>query len=308
MTRVFISYRRDDSAAYAGRLYDRLTAHFGEGQVFMDIDQIEPGEDFVEAIERTVSACETAVVLIGKGWLNAADAEGGRRLDDPDDFVRLEVAAALERRIKVVPVLVGGAAMPKSTQLPEPLAPLARRNAIEVSDTRFHADVNRLVEAIEKTLAAAPAAPPVPPRSAPTEPTPETVNVSARVPEARAPSPPAPREIESPSPAPRPIEPTVAATPAASRDRDGNTSGPKPKLIVAGVGVAAVVVAIGFAFSSRMSSPPREAAPAANVTAVDSGAAVKILGENSFGQGDRRTWPLQAFAKSLGEATSGLQG
>jgi hypothetical protein len=90
MTRVFISYRRDDSAAYAGRLYDRLTAHFGEGQVFMDIDQIEPGEDFVEAIQRTVSACETAVILIGKGWLNAADSEGKRRLDDPDDFVRLD--------------------------------------------------------------------------------------------------------------------------------------------------------------------------------------------------------------------------
>ncbi len=301
MTRVFISYRRDDSAAYAGRLYDRLTAHFGEGQVFMDIDQIEPGEDFVEAIQRTVSACETAVILIGKGWLNAADSEGKRRLDDPDDFVRLEVAAALERRIKVLPVLVGGASMPKSPQLPEPLAPLARRNAIEVSDTRFHTDVNRLVEAIEKTLAAVPAATPAPQRSAPTEPTPETVNVSASAPSAQAPAPPPRREIPSPIPEPRALEPTVAAAPAASGDRDGSASAPKRKLVAAGAGLVAVVAAIGFAFSSRTSSPPREAAPTA---AVDSRAPIKIRGENGFGSGDRRTAALQAFAKTLSDGSS----
>ena len=82
MSSIFISYRRDDSAPYAGRLYDRLSAHFGAGEVFMDIDQIEPGEDFVEVIERKVGACATAVVLIGPRWLGAVDAQGYRRLDD----------------------------------------------------------------------------------------------------------------------------------------------------------------------------------------------------------------------------------
>ena len=151
MSSIFISYRRDDSAPYAGRLYDRLSAHFGAaGEVFMDIDQIEPGEDFVEVIERKVGACETAVVLIGKGWLGAADARGARRLDDPADFVRLEVAAALQRGVRVVPVLVGGAAMPRATELPVPLAALSRRNAVELSDSRFHRDVDRLIAALAR--------------------------------------------------------------------------------------------------------------------------------------------------------------
>lgn len=152
MSSIFISYRRDDSAPYAGRLYDRLTAHFGAGEVFMDIDQIEPGEDFVEVIERKVGGCETAVVLIGERWLAAADADGARRLDDPADFVRLEVAAALQRGACVVPVLVGGAVMPRPTELPEALAALSRRNAVELSDSRFHRDVDRLIAALSRPV------------------------------------------------------------------------------------------------------------------------------------------------------------
>jgi len=151
--KLFINYRREDSAPYAGRLYDRLTAHFGADQVFIDIDQIEPGEDFVEVINRKVGACEIAVVSIGPNWLSATDASGKRRLDDEEDFVRMEIIAALERKIRVIPVLVGGARMPRREDLPEALAPLSRRNAIELSETRFHADVNRLIEAIEKARA-----------------------------------------------------------------------------------------------------------------------------------------------------------
>ena len=151
--KLFINYRRDDTAPYAGRLYDRLTAHFGADQVFIDIDQIEPGEDFVEVINRKVGACEIAVVSIGPNWLSATDASGKRRLDDEEDFVRMEIIAALERKIRVIPVLVGGARMPRREDLPEALAPLSRRNAIELSETRFHADVNRLIEAIEKARA-----------------------------------------------------------------------------------------------------------------------------------------------------------
>ncbi len=153
--KVFINYRREDSAHAAGRLYDRLIAHFGEDQVFIDIDQIEPGEDFVEAINRKVSACDIAIVAIGPNWLRAIDASGKRRLDDEEDFVRMEIVAALQRQIRVIPVLVGGARMPGRHDLPEALAPLSRRNAIELSETRFHADVNRLIEAIEKSFAVA---------------------------------------------------------------------------------------------------------------------------------------------------------
>jgi len=145
MSIVFISYRRDDTAPYAGRIYDRLKEHFGVEQVFMDIDRLKPGEDFVEAIDRTVRACEIAIILIGRSWLTVTDAQGKRRLDDPNDFVRLEVAAALDRNVKVVPVLVGGASMPSVSQLPESLSALARRHAVDISDTRFHSDVDRLI-------------------------------------------------------------------------------------------------------------------------------------------------------------------
>ena len=118
MAKLFINYRREDTAPYAGRLYDRLTAHFGAGQVFIDIDQIEPGEDFVEAINAKVGACEVAIVSIGPDWLSVADASGKRRLDDTEDFVRMEILAALERKIRVIPVLVGGARMPTKQDLP----------------------------------------------------------------------------------------------------------------------------------------------------------------------------------------------
>jgi Protein of unknown function (DUF1579)/TIR domain/PEGA domain len=151
--KLFINYRREDAAPYAGRLYDRLAAHYGEHQVFIDIDQVDPGEDFVEVINRKVASCEIAIVAIGPNWLGATDAAGKRRLDDSEDFVRMEIVAALERKIRVVPVLVGGARMPRKQDLPEALAPLSRRNAVELSETRFHSDVSRLIEAIEKPSA-----------------------------------------------------------------------------------------------------------------------------------------------------------
>ncbi len=156
MSKLFLSYRRQDSAAYAGRLHDRLAAHFGSDQIFMDIDRIEPGEDFVEAIQASVGTAGVMLLLIGPQWTTLRDANGVRRLDDPDDFVRLEVAVALERKIRVIPVLVGGAVMPKAADLPEPLQALARRQASEISDTRFHKDVDRLIESIERSFVGAP--------------------------------------------------------------------------------------------------------------------------------------------------------
>lgn len=152
MAKIFINYRREDSEPYAGRLYDRLMPHFGEDHVFRDIDQIEPGEDFVEVINEKLRVVQAAVVLIGKQWLNIKDTSGERRLDNPDDWVRLEITALLERNIRVIPVLVGGAMMPNSMQLPECLIPLARRNALEISDQRFHTDVDKLIRTLEKIL------------------------------------------------------------------------------------------------------------------------------------------------------------
>ena len=130
MKGIFISYRREDTAGYAGRLYDRLAAHFGPDRVFMDVEGIEPGVDFVDALERAVGSCEVLIVLIGKDWL-VADGAGKRRLDDPADFVRIETAAALARNIRVVPVLVDDAEMPRANQLPADMASLARRQALE---------------------------------------------------------------------------------------------------------------------------------------------------------------------------------
>ena len=153
MAKVFLSYRRDDGAAYAGRLYDRLVSHLGAEAVFMDIDHIEPGEDFVEVIEGTIADSSTLVVIIGPQWATLADLAGSRRLDNPEDFVRLEIAAALARDIRIIPVLVGGARMPLSQELPHSLQPLARRQAVEISDSRFHADVDRLIESIDRILA-----------------------------------------------------------------------------------------------------------------------------------------------------------
>lgn len=152
---IFISYRRDDSSGYAGRLYDRLAAHFGRPNVFMDIEALEPGVDFVEGIDEAMASCGALVVLIGSEWLPISDPQGRRRLDNPNDFIRLEIANALRRNLCVLPVLVNGAAMPTEEELPPELAPLARRQAQELSNTRWDYDVSRLIEALERWLAKA---------------------------------------------------------------------------------------------------------------------------------------------------------
>jgi Tol biopolymer transport system component len=152
---IFVSYRRQDSEGFTGRLYDRLAERFGAGQVFMDVDAIEPGVDFVEAINRAVAACTVLLAVIGPNWLTATDKRGGRRLDDPGDRVRLEIEAALARDVRVIPVLAQGAIMPGREDLPESLAGLARRNALFIRHESFRTDAGRLVTAIEGVLAAA---------------------------------------------------------------------------------------------------------------------------------------------------------
>jgi hypothetical protein len=149
--RIFINYRREDSSGHAGRLYDALVDRFGEDQVFMDVDAIEPGTDFKQVIDQAVSSCDVVVALIGRNWLRAVDSRGGLRLDNPGDFVRLEIEAALTRKTRLIPALVQGAGVPQPSDLPSTLASLSTRNAIELSDGRWRYDVGRLIRSIEQT-------------------------------------------------------------------------------------------------------------------------------------------------------------
>jgi TIR domain len=149
---MFISYRREESAGYTGRIADRFTEHFGKDRVFRDIDSIEPGLDFAEAIERAIGSSGVMLAVIGKNWLTATDAAGRKRLQDPHDYVRMEIAAALQRNMRVIPVLVQGASMPGTDELPEDLASLTRRNAFELHDSSWGDDVGRLISALERVL------------------------------------------------------------------------------------------------------------------------------------------------------------
>jgi TIR domain len=158
--RVFISYRRDESAGYAGRIADSFEEYFGEDKVFRDIDSLEPGLDFSEAIERALESSEVLLAVIGKHWLSATDAAGQRRLENPHDFVRVEIATALKRNIRVIPVLVQGASMPSADEVTEDLAPLTRRNAFELHDTSWRDDVRRLITVIERVIKGTSAATP----------------------------------------------------------------------------------------------------------------------------------------------------
>lgn len=151
MPRVFISYRREDSSPYAGRIYDRLVSKFGVSNVFMDIDTLEPGVDFVQVVQRTVESSDVCLAVIGKQWLTAIDEAGRPRLSDPEDFVAREIAEALARpNTRVVPILVGGARMPLATELPPKLADLTKRQALSLPDIGFHQALGRLIDSIER--------------------------------------------------------------------------------------------------------------------------------------------------------------
>jgi TIR domain len=150
--RIFISYRREETAYAAGWLFDRLADRFGGGQVFKDVDSIQLGDDFVEVITNAVGSCDVLLALIGEEWLTITDDQGRRRLDDPDDFVRLEIEAALTRKVRVIPILVDGARMPRADELPSGLARLVRRQALELSPARFDFDTGRLLKVLDRTL------------------------------------------------------------------------------------------------------------------------------------------------------------
>jgi TIR domain len=150
---VFISYRREDAGPYARLLREHLSNRFPGVLVFMDLDFIEAGVDFAEAIKSALDSCVVLIALIGPKWLSATDEENCRRLDNPDDYVRFEIRTALERGVRVIPVLVDGSLVPRQRQLPADLQKLARLNALAMSYDRFEYDENRLTAVIQRVLA-----------------------------------------------------------------------------------------------------------------------------------------------------------
>jgi tetratricopeptide (TPR) repeat protein len=150
--KIFINYRRDDSIGMAGRLHDRLAQTFGRDNIFMDVDHIPVGAEFVTHINNQVAACNVLLVLIGPDWIRLKDKAGHRRLHKPDDFVAIEIAAALTRNIRVIPVLVDGARMPQESELPDTLKPLVRRQAAEARHAHFGTDADALIARMREAL------------------------------------------------------------------------------------------------------------------------------------------------------------
>ena len=155
---LFISYRRQDAAAYAGRLHDVLVQRYSE-RVFFDITDLSPGTDWSTQLQQAVASSELMLVVIGPQWLSATSPSGERRIDDPGDFIRSEIAAALRLNKRVVPVLVAGAMMPHSSELPDDLRGLARRNSVELRDESWDADVERLSRVLDPLMGGAQGAP-----------------------------------------------------------------------------------------------------------------------------------------------------
>jgi hypothetical protein len=153
MPGIFVNYRRDDAPGVAGRLYDYLAKKFSRRDLFMDVDAIKPGLDFVKQLDSQVSNCDVLLALIGPNWLAAKDEKGARRLSADRDYVRIEIAAALKRDIPVIPILIDGARLPSENELPEDLASLSRRHALELRHTRFAADAEAIVASLKDHLA-----------------------------------------------------------------------------------------------------------------------------------------------------------
>ncbi|WP_296704166.1 toll/interleukin-1 receptor domain-containing protein [Algoriphagus sp.] len=150
--KIFVSYRRQDASGEAGRLVDHLREIYGEESVFLDVETLEAGLDFVQAIDKALNSCKVLIAMIGPHWINVKDAEGNSRLFHDGDFIRIEIAAALKRNIRVIPVLVNGAVMPSPEQLPEDLQALTRRHAQELSSSRWKYDCDQLVSVLDKII------------------------------------------------------------------------------------------------------------------------------------------------------------
>jgi hypothetical protein len=233
--RIFISYRREETAYPAGWLFAQLADHYGGGQVFKDVDSIQLGDDFVEVITSAVGSCDVLLALIGDQWLTITDEHGRRRLDDPDDFVRLEIQAALTRNIRVIPILVDGARMPRADELPDSLAGLVRRQALELSPARFDFDTGRLLKVLDRTLAEVRAAQPEP-----------------------SPTPVVPR--------PAPATPSGSSEPPGGQRRRRSTRA--RVLTGAGIAVVMILLIVAVVANSGTNSPTGAASPSPSAGAA----------------------------------------
>ena len=218
---IFISYRRDDSEGEAGRLYDDLVRAYGNDSVFMDVAGIAPGLDFRKAIDDNVAGCGVFLAVIGSQWATIAGTDGKRRLEDENDFVRLEIASALARNIAVIPVLVHESRMPHPDQLPDNIRDLAYRNSVEISHARWNSDVQLLINALKQYVTTSTAT--------------ETQPVHATVP--------------------------VQLPPPVSNEPAPSSSLPKSRtpLIVAGFAAALVLAVLGYFVANRQ--PTHKATP-----------------------------------------------
>ena len=275
---IFISYRRDDTEPYAGRLRDTLSNHFGTTQVFRDIDRINPGERFPQVIERAVGSCDALVALIGPKWMTVKDENRRRRIDDPKDYLRQEIEAALKRPdVLVVPVLIGSTTMPAPGDLPETLVGLTECHALHLTGENWDDQVARLIKALE-TVVEAPQhddrrPEPVPPRrdqrDRPQEREPEPEPDRPWQPAWQASSQPAAWQPRSEPGAWRPSPATSpAAAPASSRS--GVSLG-----IAGGVVVLVLVAILGFvlvdAISGKQPSTGPGSTPSSRPTPDDAG-------------------------------------
>jgi TIR domain len=153
MSKILISYRRQDNADVTGRIYDRLIQRFGQGAVFKDVDSIPLGVDFRTFLDEQVAKCEVFLAVIGRDWAKKRGSKGKSRLDDPEDFVRIEIESALKRKIPVIPVLVSGASIPPAERLPASIQDLSYRHGIAVrQDPDFHRDMDRLIEHLTQQI------------------------------------------------------------------------------------------------------------------------------------------------------------
>jgi TIR domain len=166
--RIFINYRRSDDRATAGRLFDRLRKTFRRDQLFFDVDDIRPGLDFVKVLEEQISRCDIVLAVMGHNWINASDEAGVRRLENPEDFVRIEIESAFTQGKLVIPVLIDEARMPREKELPDSIKPLVRHQSARLRHERFHADMRGLIKTLRQALSSAdalPAQPEVIPRA-----------------------------------------------------------------------------------------------------------------------------------------------
>ena len=250
--RVFITYRREETAAHAGRLYDAMVARFGEANVFMDVD-MAPGVDFVERITEAVAACHVLIVVMGPRWATVEDEQGRARIADPEDFVRLEVETALRRPdVTPIPVLVAGARMPHREDLPPEVRAITRRNALQLDDQRWRNDVGRLVSTLDQLLAEGPLVSAAP--------SPEGSVAAGRADAAQAAG-----QVEGPSAVAGPTSlETKPAKPAAPRAGGTRRLG---WALIGALATAAVVVAVVVAVSSGGGGDDDQPGPAAQGSA-----------------------------------------